>query len=279
MRTIAVVTGARSDYGIYLPLLRRLTRDEDLTLRLMVTGMHLAPEFGLTVDAIVADGFTVDDRIECLMPSGDAEGTARSIGLGVIGFAEAFGRLRPDLVVVLGDRFEMYAAAVAALPYRIPVAHIHGGELSEGAIDDALRHSMTKLSHLHFVATDDYARRVIQLGEEPWRVQVVGALSLDNLEEIDLLPRPQLEELVGLSAAGRPDPGHDAPGHPGAQGHRRAVAGAARGARRRAGAAGLHGAQRRHGRQADHGGADRLRRHAATTRCSWTTSGRAPTSA
>ena len=150
----------------------------------MVTGMHLAPEFGLTVDAIVADGFA-DRRSHrlSLSSSDDAEGTAKSIGLGVIGFAQAFGRRRPDILVVLGDRFEMYAAAVAALPFRIPVAHIHGGELSEGAIDDALRHSMTKLSHLHFVATEDYARRVVQLGEEPWRVHVVGALSLDNLDE------------------------------------------------------------------------------------------------
>jgi UDP-hydrolysing UDP-N-acetyl-D-glucosamine 2-epimerase len=198
VRTIAVVTGARSDYGIYLPLLRKLVEDGDVALRLMVTGMHLSPEFGLTADAIVADGFSIDERVDCLEPSGDAEGTARSIGLGIVGFAQAFGRFRPDLVVVLGDRFEMYAAAVAALPFRIPVAHIHGGELSEGAIDDALRHSMTKLSHLHFVATEEYARRVVQLGEEPWRVHMVGALSLDNLGQMELMTRPQLETLVDL---------------------------------------------------------------------------------
>ena len=279
MRTIAVVTGARSDYGIYLPLLRRLTRDEDVTLRLMVTGMHLAPEFGFTVDAIVADGFTVDDRIECLMPSGDAEGTARSIGLGVIGFAEAFGRLRPDLVVVLGDRFEMYAAAVAALPYRIPVAHIHGGELSEGAIDDALRHSMTKLSHLHFVATEDYARRVIQLGEEPWRVHVVGSARVSTTSKKSTCSRVRSSRSSSGSRCKTPRLWSPCTRPPSSPGHRRAVAGAARGAGRRAGAAGLHGAERRHGRQADHGGADRLREDPRTTRSWSTTSGRAPTSA
>jgi UDP-hydrolysing UDP-N-acetyl-D-glucosamine 2-epimerase len=198
VRTVAIVTGARSDYGIYLPLLRRIRAHPDLQLRLMVTGMHLSPEFGLTAESIAADGFQIDDRIESLVSSDTAEGTAKSIGLGVLGFAQAFGRDRPDVLVVLGDRFEMYAAAVAALPFRIPVAHIHGGELSQGAIDDALRHSMTKLSHLHFVATEEYARRVMQMGEEPWRVRVVGALSLDNLPETELMARSELEELVGV---------------------------------------------------------------------------------
>jgi UDP-hydrolysing UDP-N-acetyl-D-glucosamine 2-epimerase len=170
----------------------------------MVTGMHLSPEFGLTVESIATDGFQIDDRIESLVSSDTAEGTAKSIGLGVLGFAQAFGHERPDVLVVLGDRFEMYAAAVAALPFKIPVAHIHGGELSQGAIDDALRHSMTKLSHLHFVATEEYARRVMQMGEEPWRVRVVGALSLDNLLDTELMARSELEALVGLELSPAP---------------------------------------------------------------------------
>jgi UDP-hydrolysing UDP-N-acetyl-D-glucosamine 2-epimerase len=204
VRVLAVVTGSRSDYGIYTPLLHRITADRDLHLRLMVTGMHLAPEFGSTAEAIASDGFEIDDRIESLLSSDTPEGTAKSMGLGIAGFAQAFGRERPDLLVVLGDRFEMFAATAAALPFRIPMAHIHGGELSEGSIDDALRHSMTKLSHLHFVATEEYRRRVIQMGEEEWRVKTVGALSLDNLAAYQPLARKELEELVRLDLTSAP---------------------------------------------------------------------------
>ncbi len=193
MRTIAVVTGSRADYGVYGPLLRRIHADPDLTLHLIVSGMHLAPEFGLTVKFIEQDGLPIHDRIEMLLASDTPEGISKSVGLGIIGYAQSFSRARPDILVVLGDRFEMYAAAVAALPFRIPVAHIHGGELTAGAIDDALRHSMTKLSHLHFVSTEAYAKRVIQLGEEPWRVTVSGAPGLDNLQTVDLLCREELE--------------------------------------------------------------------------------------
>jgi UDP-hydrolysing UDP-N-acetyl-D-glucosamine 2-epimerase len=199
MRTIGVVTVARSDYGIYLPVLRKIQADAELHLRLIVSGQHLAPEFGLTVEAIEADGFEVAERVEMLLASDAPEAVAKSIGLGVIGFAQAYARSRPDMLLVLGDRFEMYAAALAALPFKIPVAHIHGGELTEGAIDDALRHSMTKLSHLHFVATGEYARRVRQLGEEAWRVTTSGAPSLDNLQAVKLLSAPELEAKYGLS--------------------------------------------------------------------------------
>ena len=192
MRTIGVVTVARSDYGIYLPVLRQIQADSDLRLHLFVSGMHLSPEFGLTVRAIEADGFEVGERVEMLLSSDSPEGIAKSIGLGTIGFAQAYARYRPDILLVLGDRFEMYAAALAALPFKIPVAHIHGGEVTHGAIDDALRHSITKLSHLHFVATETYARRVAQLGEEPWRITVSGAPGLDNLHAIRLLT---IEEL------------------------------------------------------------------------------------
>ena len=199
MRTIGVVTVARSDYGIYLPLLRRIQQDPDLSLRLIVSGMHLSPEFGLTVKAIEDDGFEIEERVEMLLSSDTPEGIAKSMGLGTIGFAQVYAHFRPDILVVLGDRFEMHAAAVAALPFKIPVAHIHGGELTQGAIDDALRHSMTKLSHLHFVSTQEYAQRVKQLGEEPWRVVVCGALSLDNLHSISLLNRQEFVHRFGIT--------------------------------------------------------------------------------
>jgi len=198
MRTIAVVTVARSDYGIYLPLLRAIEADPELRLQLLVSGMHLSPEFGLQVKMIEADGFEIAERVEMLLSSDTPEGIAKSIGLGVIGFAQVFARTRPDILVVLGDRFEMYAAALAALPFKIPVAHIHGGEVTNGAIDDALRHSMTKLSHLHFVSTEAYARRVSQLGEEPWRITVSGAPSLDNFRSIQFMTPAELTAQYGI---------------------------------------------------------------------------------
>ena len=198
-RHIAVVTVSRSDYGIYYPILKKIQDDPDLCLHLIVAGMHLSPEFGLTVEAIEADGFEISERVEMLLSSDTPEGIAKSMGLGTIGFAQAYARFRPDILVVLGDRFEMHAAAVAALPFKIPVAHIHGGELTQGAIDDALRHSMTKLSHLHFVSTDVYAKRVIQLGEEPWRVVTCGALSLDNLSATRLLTREEFADQFGIT--------------------------------------------------------------------------------
>jgi len=194
MRTIGIVTVARSDYGIYLPLLRKIQEDPDLQLHIIVSGMHLSPEFGLTVEAIESDGFEIGERVEMLLSSDTPQGIAKSMGLGTIGFAQAYARFRPDILVVLGDRFEMHAAALAALPFNIPVAHIHGGEITQGAIDDALRHSMTKLSHLHFVSTQEYARRVMQMGEEPWRVVVSGALSLDNISTMPLLTLQELQD-------------------------------------------------------------------------------------
>lgn len=199
MRRIGVVTTARSDYGIYRPLLQRLHADADIDLRVLVTGMHLSPEFGLTVKAIEADGFPIAERVEMLLASDSPEGIAKSIGLGVIGFAQAYARFRPDILIVLGDRFEMYAAALAAVPFTIPIAHLHGGEVTQGAFDEALRHSLTKLSHLHFVSTDEYARRVRQLGEEPWRVCVAGAPSLDNLRLVPLLSPDEVRQQYGVA--------------------------------------------------------------------------------
>lgn len=197
-RLIAAVTVGRSDWGLYLPLLRRIRKDHALRLHLIVSGAHLSPRYGRTVEMICEDGFPIGDRVEMLMASDRPDGIARSMGKAVAGFARSFVRRRPDLLVVLGDRFEMFCAALAALPFRIPVAHIHGGELTQGAMDDALRHGMTKLSHLHFVSTQAYARRVEQLGEEPWRITVSGALALDHLGTMPLLRKGELERILGI---------------------------------------------------------------------------------
>jgi UDP-hydrolysing UDP-N-acetyl-D-glucosamine 2-epimerase len=198
MRTIGVVTGSRADYGIYVPVLRAIEAAPDLRLRLMVCGTHFAREFGHTADVIEADGFTIDDRIETLMASDTPEGIAKSMANGVAGFAQAFARETPDILLLLGDRTEMLAAAVAALPFVIPMAHIHGGESTEGLVDEAVRHSLTKMSHIHFAATEAYARRIIQMGEDPARVHVSGAPSLDNLHGLDFLSDAELAERTGL---------------------------------------------------------------------------------
>jgi UDP-N-acetylglucosamine 2-epimerase (non-hydrolysing)/GDP/UDP-N,N'-diacetylbacillosamine 2-epimerase (hydrolysing) len=193
VRTIGVVSTSRADYSYYLPLLRAITEDPELRLHLLVSGMHLVPEFGLTVKAIEADGFPIAARIETLVASDTPEAIGKSMGLAVIGFAQAFAAFRPDVLVVLGDRFEMHAAGLAALPYKLPVAHIGGGDVTEGAIDESLRHSLTKLSHLHFVAGAEQQARILQMGEEPWRVFVTGELSLDV---IHTTPRLSAEEMA-----------------------------------------------------------------------------------
>lgn len=170
----------------------------DAQLQLIATGMHLAPEFGLTANEIERDEFVIDRKVEMLLSSDTPAGIAKSMGLGMIGFADALKELDPDLMVVLGDRFEILSAVAAALVAGIPVAHLHGGELTEGAIDDAIRHSITKMSHLHFVATADYRRRTIQLGEQPEHVFQVGALGLDGIARLELLDRKALEEALGF---------------------------------------------------------------------------------
>lgn len=198
MRRLAVVTTSRADFGIYRPLLRAIADYPDLDLQLIVAGMHLSPLYGLTVREIEAEGWPIAARVNCLEEADSPLAVARAMGRAVIGLAEALAELEPDIEVVLGDRFEMHAAALAALPLNLPVAHLHGGELTLGAFDDALRHSMTKLSHLHFAATEDYARRIIQLGEEEWRVTVSGAPSLDNLAALDVVGPGELAEFIGL---------------------------------------------------------------------------------
>ena len=197
MRTIAAVTGARSDYGLLVPVLRKISSDPDLRLKLFVTGMHLSPDFGLTVRDVERD-FEITERIEMLVASDTPEAISKSVGLGVIGFAQTFARHRPDILLVLGDRFETLAAVTAALPYTIPTAHISGGEATEGAIDDAIRHAITKMSHLHFVSLEEYRRRVIQMGEEPWRVTVSGEPGLDNISATPALSRTEMEERIGM---------------------------------------------------------------------------------
>lgn len=199
MRTIGVVTVARSDYGYYSPILRRIQADPELRLCLIVSGMHLSPEFGLTVNGVEADGFEIAERVEMLVSADTPSAIVKSIGLGVIGFGQAYARLKFDLLLVLGDRFEMLAAAVAMLPFAVPIAHIAGGESTEGLIDEAIRHSLTKMSHLHFVSTAAYRDRVIQMGEEPWRVTITGAPSLDNLSAKPLLPQGEIERQLGIS--------------------------------------------------------------------------------
>lgn len=200
MRTIAVVTVARSDYGIYLPILRRITQSPNLRLRLIVAGMHLSPEFGMTAQVIENDGFEISDQVEMLLSSDTPEGIAKSMGLGTIGFAQTYARSHPDILLVMGDRFEMHAAVVASLPFKIPVAHLHGGESTEGLIDEPIRHSITKMSHLHFASTQQYGRRIVQMGEEPWRVVVSGAPALDNLNGFSPLNDRRLLQEHGLDS-------------------------------------------------------------------------------
>lgn len=193
MRKICVITGTRAEYGLLRWVMQGIQDDSELILQIVATGMHLSPEFGLTYQAIEQDGFQINRRVEMLTSSDTPVGIAKSMGLGLIGFADALNELKPDLILVVGDRFEIFAAVAAALVARIPVAHLHGGEITEGAFDEALRHSITKMSHLHFVANETYRQRVIQLGEQPERVFLAGGLGVDNIKRLQLLDRDELE--------------------------------------------------------------------------------------
>lgn len=192
-RKICVITGTRAEYGLLRWVMQGIQDDSELTLQIITTGMHLAPEFGMTYREIENDGFHIDRKVEMLTSSDTPVGIAKSMGHGMIGFADALHKLQPDLIVVLGDRFEIFSAVSAALIARIPVAHLHGGETTEGAFDEALRHSITKMSHLHFVAAEEYRKRVIQLGEQPDKVFLVGGLGIDNIKRLKLLNRTELE--------------------------------------------------------------------------------------
>jgi GDP/UDP-N,N'-diacetylbacillosamine 2-epimerase (hydrolysing) len=192
-RKICVVTGSRAEYGLLRWVMEGIRQAPDLELQIVATGMHLSPEFGLTYREIEQDGFVIDRKVEMLLSSDTPTGLAKSMGLGLIGFGEALQQLQPDMILVLGDRFEIFSAVAAAMVARIPVAHVHGGEATEGAFDEAIRHSITKMSHLHFVAAEEYRRRIIQLGEHPDRVFLVGGLGIDNIKRLKLLDRAELE--------------------------------------------------------------------------------------
>ena len=194
MRKVCIFTGTRAEYGIMSRLFSLIDNDADLQLQIIATNMHLSPEFGLTYKEIEADGFHIDKKVEMLLSSDTPNGTVKSMGLALIGFADALGDLKPDVAVILGDRYEMLAAAEACLIYKIPVAHLYGGEITEGAYDDAIRHCISKLSHLHFTSTEEYRNRVIQLGESPERVKYVGALGVDNIRNEEIISLEELED-------------------------------------------------------------------------------------
>lgn len=192
-RRICVITGTRAEYGLLRLLMQGIRDDAQLELQLIATGMHLSPEFGSTYQAIEADGFHIDRKVEMLLSSDTGTGIGKSVGLGVIGFVDALAELKPDLIVVLGDRFEILAAVTATLFAQVPVLHLHGGEVTEGALDESMRHAITKMSHVHCVATEEYRQRVIQLGEQPERVHCVGGLGVDAIRQTRLMDRAELE--------------------------------------------------------------------------------------
>ncbi|NDO83375.1 UDP-N-acetylglucosamine 2-epimerase (hydrolyzing) [Citrobacter sp. NCU1] len=199
MRRIAVFTGTRAEYGLLYWLMKEISAAPDLELKTVVSGSHLSPEFGLTYRQIEQDGFLIDERIEMLLSSDTAVGVIKSMGLALIGMADALARLTPDVLVILGDRYEALAMAQAAMIMRIPVAHLHGGEITEGAYDDAIRHAITKLSYLHFTANETYRQRVIQLGEAPGNVFNLGAIGLDSIDRTPLMSREALSASLGFA--------------------------------------------------------------------------------
>lgn len=196
MKRIGIMTGTRAEYGLLKSLMQEINKDNDLELYLIVSGMHLSPEFGMTYKEIEEDGFQINAKVEMLLSSDSPAGISKSIGLGVIGFADEFQRADLDMLILLGDRYEALSAAICALVMRIPIAHLHGGELTEGAIDEGIRHSITKMSYLHFTSTEQYRNRVIQLGENPERVFYVGALGVENIKKINLMTKEELERSI-----------------------------------------------------------------------------------
>lgn len=198
MRKICIVTGSRAEFGLMFWVMKGLQADPDIELQICVTGMHLSPDFGLTYKDIESAGFVIDEKVEMLLSSDTSIGISKSIGLAVISMSEVLERLKPDILFILGDRFEIFSVAIAAMVAKIPLAHCHGGEVTEGVIDEAIRHSITKMSHLHFTSTAKYAKRVIQLGESPDYVYNVGALGIENINKLKLLARNQFEDSIGF---------------------------------------------------------------------------------
>tara|TARA_Y100001970_G_scaffold2704_1_gene3161 strand:+ start:13434 stop:14588 length:1155 start_codon:yes stop_codon:yes gene_type:complete len=198
MKNICVITGSRAEYGLLSNLMRSIEKSSKLNLQVVVTGMHLSPEFGLTYREIEKDGFIIDKKIDIKISNDSPSEITKSTGVGMIGFADAFAELMPELVILLGDRYEIMAAAFSAFVARIPIGHIHGGESTQGAIDEAIRHSITKMSYWHFVATDEYKNRVIQLGENPSRVYNVGGLGVDSIKKSNLISKKELTNKMGI---------------------------------------------------------------------------------
>ena len=198
-RKICIVTGTRAEFGLLQWLMHEVQEDPILELQIIATGMHLSPEFGLTYKSIEDRGLPISKKVEVLLSSDSSIGISKSVGLGMISFAEAYAELEPDVIVVLGDRFEIFSAVSAAMIARIPIAHIHGGEATEGLIDEPIRHSISKMSHLHFTATEAYAKRVMQLGEQPDRVFHTGTPALDNISRLNLLSREEFEESIDFT--------------------------------------------------------------------------------
>lgn len=198
MRKICVITGTRAEFGLLKPLIALMAKDNELQLQLIATGMHLSPEFGYTINEITESGFVIDKKVECLLSSDTSVGVSKTIALAISGFADALEALQPDLVVVLGDRTEILGAVIATAMANIPIVHLYGGETTEGAYDEAIRHSITKFSHLHFTSTEAYRKRVIQLGEQPEMVFNVGAIGLDAVKKLKLLNKEEFEKSIGF---------------------------------------------------------------------------------
>lgn len=198
MKTVAIVTGTRAEYGLLKPLIKAISTDKAFRMHLIATGMHLSADFGFTYREIEQDGYTIDEKVDCELVSDTAEGITKSIGIGIIGFAEVFRKISPHLLLLLGDRTEILAAAIAAMIKTIPIAHIHGGETTEGAYDESIRHAITKMSYLHFTSAETYRNRVIQLGETPERVFNVGAIGIDSIKSLQLLSRIDFENAINF---------------------------------------------------------------------------------
>ncbi len=196
-RKICVFTGSRSEYGLLRPLIKKIKDDRDLTLQLVVSGSHLSLEFGYTVKEIEKDGFNIDEKSEILLSSDTEVGTIKSIGLALISYSEIIRRLKPDLTVLLGDRFETFAFAIASYYSKVRICHIHGGEITEGSLDDNIRHSISKLSHYHFTSLEEYRKNLIQMGEDPEKVFCVGAMGLDSIKELNLYSKEEVKKIIG----------------------------------------------------------------------------------
>lgn len=198
-KTISILTATRAEYGLLKPIIKKLKEVEEFDIKIVATGMHLSQEFGLTYKEIEDDGFIIDEKIEILMSSDTNSAVSKSMGMAMISFADYFKKVKPDLLIILGDRYESLAVAIVALNQKIKIAHIHGGEITKGAIDDSIRHAITKLSHIHFTSTNEYKNRVIQLGEEPKNVYLVGASGVENSIKEELISKEELEKSINYN--------------------------------------------------------------------------------